>query len=37
MIKKFLILTGFIAVMLTGCGKVDIVKSYEESESMAQC
>ena len=30
--KKMLIPIGLLAVLLTGCGKTDIVKTYEKSE-----
>ena len=31
--KKMLISIGLLAVLLTGCGKTDIVKTYEKSEN----
>lgn len=30
--KKMLISIGLLAVLLTGCGKTDIVRTYEKSE-----
>lgn len=33
MMKKMLISIGLLAVLLTGCGKTDIVKTYEKSEN----
>ena len=32
MMKKMLISIGLLAVLLTGCGETDIVKTYEKSE-----
>ena len=32
MMKKMLIPIGLLATLLTGCGKTDIVKTYEKSE-----
>ena len=31
--KKMLISIGLLAVLLTGCGKTNIVKTYEKSEN----
>ena len=33
MMKKMLISIGLLAVLLTGCGKTNIVKTYEKSEN----
>lgn len=36
MMKKMLILIGLLATLLTGCGKTDIVKTYEKSEDVSK-